>query len=172
MSKPPLTVTVKQAGRVCVVSVSGELDIATAPALAEQIAALPGGIERLIMDLSGLQFIDCCGARLLAGVTSAVPPGCMVVVRGATGQVRKVLDILGVLLQQRVQMALDRAEWLVLESQVQQSWAQQALADGKKLVAASRTARECRARPEGMPARARLAALRSRLTGDHFEHRS
>jgi len=64
---PPLTVTSTREGRVCVLGVSGELDIATTPALTQQAAAalrLPA--ERLIIDLSGLEFIDCCGARALA----------------------------------------------------------------------------------------------------------
>jgi anti-sigma B factor antagonist len=125
VSKPPLTVTLRREGRVCVVSVSGELDIATAPVLAGQATVLPGGIERLIVDLSGLEFIDCRGVQVLAGVTQAAPPGCPVVVRGATGRVSKVLDILAVPLGWEGQVTLDRGEWLILESQVQRSWAQQ-----------------------------------------------
>jgi anti-sigma B factor antagonist len=169
MSKPPLTVTVKREGRICVVSVSGELDIATAPALAGQAAVLPGGIERLIVDLSGLEFIDCRGVQVLIGVTRAVPPGCPVLVRGVTGRVRRVLDILAVSLGWEGQVTLDRGEWLILESQVQRSWAQQVRADSRNLVATARAAREDRARPVGMPAPAGLAGLWARPTGDDSE---
>jgi anti-anti-sigma factor len=169
VSKPPLTVTVRQAARLCVVSVSGELDIATAPVLAAQ-AVLPGGIKQLIVDLSGLEFIDCCGARALAEVTGAAPVGCPVVVRGATRHVGKILDMLALLSQQRVQAAWEHAEWLALESQVQRSWAQQARATARKLVGMSRAAREDDAWPDRPPVRARLAASRPRPTRDDYGH--
>jgi anti-sigma B factor antagonist len=169
VSKPPLTVTVKRDCRVCVVSVSGELDIATAPALAEKAGVLPADIERLIVDLSELEFIDCRGVQVLADVTRAAPPGCPVVVRGATRRVRRVLDILDVRLGRAGQVAQDRTEWLVLESQVQRSWAQQVRAESRKLVAMSRAVRENLARPPGMPARPRFAALRARRTADGSE---
>ena len=75
MTTPPLTVTITREGRVCVLSVSGELDIAAAPALTRQAAAaLQDPAERLIVGLSGLAFLDCCGARALAAVTRAAPP--------------------------------------------------------------------------------------------------
>jgi anti-sigma B factor antagonist len=169
VSKPPLTVTVKREGHICVVSVSGELDIATAPDLAGQAAVLPGGMERLIVDLSGLEFIDCRGVQVLVSLTRAAPPGCPVVVRGATGRVRRVLDILAVSLGWEGQVTLDRGEWLILESQVQRSWAQQVRTDSRNLVAISRAAREDRARLVAMRAPARLAGLRARLTGDDSE---
>jgi anti-sigma B factor antagonist len=141
VSMLPLTVTIKREGRVCVLSVRGELDIATAPALAAQATVPPDGMERLIVDLSGLEFIDCCGVRALADVTRVAPPGCPVVVRGATPRVRKILDMLAMPLEQRVQVAVDRAEWLVLESHVLLSWAQQAGADSRNKVAMSRAVR-------------------------------
>jgi anti-sigma B factor antagonist len=169
VSKPPLTVKVKRDGPVCVVSVSGELDIATAPDLAAQAAVLPGGIERLIVDLSGLDFIDCRGVQVLVELTQAAPPGCPVVVRGVMGRVRRVLDILGVSLGWEGQVTLDRGEWLILESQVQRSWAQQIRSDSRNLVAISRAAREDRAQRISVPALARLVGLRARLTGDGSE---
>jgi anti-sigma B factor antagonist len=139
---PPLKVEVKREGRVCRLSVGGELDIATAPVLAALAApAVRGPAERLVVDLSGLEFIDCCGVRALAAVTRAAPPGCPVVVRGATGLVRRVLDIVAIRLDRHGQEAIDRAAWLVLESQVLRSWARQVRADSRSLVASSRDAR-------------------------------
>jgi anti-anti-sigma factor len=139
MSMPPLKVEIKQEGRVCVLSIGGELDIATAPVLAAEAAPIRGaGAERLVVDLSGLEFIDCYGIRALAAVTQTAPPGCPVVVHGAGGRVRKVLDILGVRLERHGQEAVERASWLVLESAVLRSWAAQVRADTRILVASSR----------------------------------
>jgi anti-sigma B factor antagonist len=150
MSMPPLTVTIKRAGRVCVLSVTGELDIATTAALAEQaVPAVRHHVEQLIIDLSGLKFIDCCGVRALAAVTRAAPPGCPVLVRGATRRVRAVLDLLAVPLERSGTIALDRSQWLVLEAQVLRSWARQARTDSRALVAASRENRARLAHPPG-----------------------
>ena len=45
----------------------GELDISTANALEDLLAILggPGGPERIVIDLSGLRFMDSTGLRLL-----------------------------------------------------------------------------------------------------------
>ncbi len=116
-------------GRVCVLAVKGELDVATAggfagralAAVAEQSDLLvqdreerlpvgnpgvrergemtrPPGGERpwsLVVDLSGLEFIDCAGARALAGLVSVVPLAGPVLMYRAGSQVRQVLDMFG-----------------------------------------------------------------------------
>ena len=139
MTMSPLTVTITREGRVCVLAVSGELDIATTPTLTQQAAAaLQEPAERLIIDLSGLQFIDCCGARALAAAARAAPPGCPVLVRGAGHRVRRILDLLAVPLERHGTVTLDRAEWLILESQVLRSWSQTTRANSRETCANSR----------------------------------
>jgi anti-anti-sigma factor len=137
-----LTVTITREGRACVLAVGGELDIATAPALARQAAAaLRQPAQRWIIDLAGLEFIDCSGVRALAAAARAVPPSCPVLVRGAGRWVRKILDLLAVPLERPGPAALDRAEWLILELQVVRSWVQETQADSRALVSESRQAR-------------------------------
>jgi hypothetical protein len=64
---PALDVAIARAGRVCVLAVGGELDIATVTALTQRAeAAVRQPLERLILDLSGLEFIDCTGVGALA----------------------------------------------------------------------------------------------------------
>jgi anti-anti-sigma factor len=145
---PQLNVTIKQYGQVRVLSVSGELDIATTPILAGQAAAALHGLAGwLIVDLSGLEFIDGRGAQALAAVTSAARPGCPVLVRGLADRFRKIFDILALPLERHAlplerhdEVALDRARWATLESQVLRSWAQQARADSQAQIARSRQA--------------------------------
>jgi anti-anti-sigma factor len=148
---PPLDVTMTREGRVCVLAVGGELDIATVPALTRQAAAaLRHPTERLILDLSGLAFTDCTGVRALAAVTRAVPAGCPVLVRGTSRPVRRLLDLLGVTLERPGAVALDRAAWLALDLQVVTSWAEETCDESIALVAQARQA--C----------ARRAAIRAR----------
>jgi anti-anti-sigma factor len=137
---PPLTVTVMREGRVCILAVGGELDVATAPTLTwHAAAALRQPTGRLIIDLSGLTFIDCSGVRALAAATRAVPPGCPVLVRGADRRIRKILGLLAVTLERPGTTAPGRADWLILDLQVMMSWAQETRAESRALVAAATT---------------------------------
>ena len=125
MIMSPLTVRITRKGQICTLAVSGELDIATTHVLARRAAeALRLPTERLIIDLSGLQFIDVCGARGLADVTHAAPPGCPVLVRGAAGPVRRILDLLALPLEQSGAVTPDSAVRPARESQVLSSWPQ------------------------------------------------
>lgn len=56
-------------GGHAVVTLSGELDLADAPAVASHlIAAVAAFGPSIIVDLAGLEFIDCCGLRVLVRV--------------------------------------------------------------------------------------------------------
>ena len=61
-----LTVEVRQDGHDPGLRVAGEIDVFTAPSLADglsQIMAMPG--ERAVIDLEGVTFIDSTGLRVL-----------------------------------------------------------------------------------------------------------
>jgi anti-anti-sigma factor len=125
-----LKVEVTHHGLVCVVAVTGELDLFTVADLAgAAAAALRTPMERFVLDLSGLAFIDCCGARALATVTRAVPAGCPVIVRAVSPAAHRLMDLMGVNLELREMVAGSRAAGLVLESQRLRSLTQQAIAD-------------------------------------------
>jgi anti-anti-sigma factor len=51
-------------GHLVVVALDGELDLATRPALAEQLDPLAEAGRHLILDLGGLTFCDCTGLNL------------------------------------------------------------------------------------------------------------
>lgn len=83
-------------GRVCVLSIGGELDFGSAGGFSERARRLVDvRAERLVLDLSGLMFADCAGARALAGVTDMVPGDCPVIIRSARPAVRRMLDLMG-----------------------------------------------------------------------------
>ncbi len=163
---PPLRVKVKRDGRTVIVAVSGELDIASAPALTERAGrALEIPAEQVVLDLSGLTFIDCAGGRALTALISAAPPGCPLVMRGVSHRVRKVLAILeaplepagalepsGALepagapkpaerMEQTGSRAAERNTRLLLEAQGLVSWAEQACLDSKNVIARARGTR-------------------------------
>jgi anti-sigma B factor antagonist len=51
-----------------VVQVTGDIDLTSAPWLQERLMRLlPASGDRLLVDLSGVSFIDCAGLRMLLG---------------------------------------------------------------------------------------------------------
>ncbi|MBO0786976.1 MAG: STAS domain-containing protein [Actinobacteria bacterium] len=131
-----LRATVDNDGGVCVLSVSGELDLVTLPEFADvAAAALRSRAERFVLDLSGLSFVDCRGAQALADTTRQVPPDCPVIVRSVRPAVRRVLDLMKLNLELRAPVPADRADELTLERQLLCS-AQQARESSRRLAEA------------------------------------
>ncbi len=63
-----LSVTSRQEGGRTVISVSGEIDVYTAPSLRERINELvAAGQHDLIVDLEGVEFLDSTGLGVLVG---------------------------------------------------------------------------------------------------------
>jgi len=94
----------------------GELDIAAASGLPQQLAQLGGGLPfRVVVDLSGLTFIDSSGLNGLVNAARAVESkGGWIVFAGATDHVARVLDIVrlddAVEVEPTLAVALARAE--------------------------------------------------------------
>jgi anti-anti-sigma factor len=88
--------TVRRVEDVPVVSLTGELDMATAPQLEEAVERAPAG-SRVIVDLSELAFIDSSGIRALLQVYDSGQNGHPTVsfIRGPA-HVQRVLRIAGV----------------------------------------------------------------------------
>jgi anti-anti-sigma factor len=89
---PPLTLDTQQEGPTAVIALTGELDLAGAAALEQEVAALQAGT--VVLDLRGLAFMDSSGLRAIvtashrvqaAGRRFALVPG--------AAQVMRVFDI-------------------------------------------------------------------------------
>ena len=83
-------------GRICVVAVSGPLDMAASAGLTECVraerAARPA---RVVIDMSGVNLVDLSGARALAAAASPAPGQCPVVVRSLRPAARRRLEEAG-----------------------------------------------------------------------------
>lgn len=81
-----------------VVAVSGELDLATAQGVEDALkAAETSDADRVILDLSALEFIDSTGVQLviLANARSQVD-GCRLRLLRGPAQVQRVFELIGV----------------------------------------------------------------------------
>jgi anti-sigma B factor antagonist len=91
-----LQVDVSRDGVVATVTVTGELDITTAPSLTRRVlevgAAHP---DRLVLDLGGLVFVDAAGARALDEAHTLLRAGCPVILRAPRPSARKFLGLTG-----------------------------------------------------------------------------
>lgn len=81
-----------------VVAASGQVDLATAPQLAEALAKAQGnGGAEIVVDLADVDFLDSAGVRVLVEAAQAARQRDGVLsVRGARSWVAKVLEITGV----------------------------------------------------------------------------
>lgn len=94
-SESPLRAEVS-GGRVATVTLAGELDITNAPVLAERLLKVTGAHpERLVLDLSGLAFMDVAGARMLDCAFHALDGRCPAVFRGFRPSARRIFQVTG-----------------------------------------------------------------------------
>ena len=94
-----LHIVLDRDGPDAVVRLVGEVDMANAPELeATLLTAVADDARRLVVDVDGLSFIDSSGLRVLA-ITARTLAGAdaprPMVVRGAHGPVRRILEITG-----------------------------------------------------------------------------
>jgi anti-sigma B factor antagonist len=106
-----LTMQVRHQSGYSIITVAGEIDIATAPELRERLAALADSGRPVIADLDQVSFIDVTGLRALAAaarLAAACGGGLHVV--SAQQQVRRIFALTG--LDRQLPLARTRAEAL------------------------------------------------------------
>lgn len=98
MDLPFAVATSRYDEHTVVVSVQGEVDLTTAPGLAEEVGnGAAAGVRRLILDLTGTTFFDSSAIRaLLAGHARLQENGVELRVVCDNGIVSRVLGIVGV----------------------------------------------------------------------------
>ncbi len=80
------------------VAISGELDIATAPRFSARLGELlrRGCPRELVIDLSGLSFIDATGLRALTELRTRVEQQqAVLVLAGVPAQMQRVIQLIG-----------------------------------------------------------------------------
>jgi anti-sigma B factor antagonist len=86
--------SVEGIGSGCRVVVQGEVDMTTAPKLADCVAtAIVEAPGDLIFDLVDTTFLDSAGLKVIASAQRHLPATCQVVLLGPSPYIRKVLTI-------------------------------------------------------------------------------
>jgi anti-sigma B factor antagonist len=98
MEDEQLTVTTTRDGERAVVALAGELDVSSAPQVADELERLAAGddVSAVIVDVSRLTFVDSTGLRvILAGRERLQTIGATLALEGASGVVERVLEMTG-----------------------------------------------------------------------------
>jgi anti-anti-sigma factor len=96
MDTDDLTVKTMRDGAVCTLILAGDLDLLTACEFLQHAArVLDERIERFVLDLAGVTFLDCAGIRALAIATCFAPGGCPVIIRSLSPPARRIITLLG-----------------------------------------------------------------------------
>ena len=84
-------------GRIARIAVFGEVDAATAPELAECLRELTGaGSDEVVVDLTGLDFIDSAGLSVLVGAQMQMrDAGTQLVIASPPPPTRRIFDTSG-----------------------------------------------------------------------------
>lgn len=98
LQRTGFAVEAERSERSTVLKLSGELDVATAPALESAVcSAFAADPTSMVIDLSRLSFLDSTGIRVLVtAARQAETDGCPIVVMAPTAQVMRVLRLTGV----------------------------------------------------------------------------
>jgi anti-sigma B factor antagonist len=91
-------VEVRSEGRSALIVVGGELDLASGPALEDELArVLASRVELVVLDLRGLEFMDSTGLGILVEANRrAVDEGRRFGLIKGSPQVQRLLDLTGV----------------------------------------------------------------------------
>lgn len=79
-----------------VVTVEGELDLASAPSLKWALTDVLGsGVTRIVVDLAPVTFIDSTALGVLVGVHRGLVAGARMAIAGAAGDVLNIFELTG-----------------------------------------------------------------------------
>ncbi len=92
---PWFTVSVHRFGHRIVIAPNGELDLATAPELAERMAeALEPGLDEVVLQLTDVEFLDLAGIRAIAQCERlAEDQGASFIVTGPQPQAQRLFEL-------------------------------------------------------------------------------
>jgi anti-sigma B factor antagonist len=81
---------------LCVMTLTGEIDLATAPEVKSQLTGLLAqGFARFVLDLSGVRHMDSTGLGVVVGFRRRLADNSLIVIAAATAGVRAVIELTG-----------------------------------------------------------------------------
>ena len=85
----------KQEGSTLTVSLEGRLDTITAPQLEGDLRSSVNGIDELIFDLSGMDYISSAGLRVLLSAQKVMNKQGSMLIRNVCPEVMEIFEVTG-----------------------------------------------------------------------------
>ena len=97
MAPGVLSLSVADRDGAVVISATGEIDMASGPALREALVdAVTGGRNRIVLDLAGVTFIDSIGLGVLVGGHKRVQPDGVLAIAATAALVNTIFELTGI----------------------------------------------------------------------------
>ena len=90
-----MTIEIKKNGSTTTIELAGRLDTITAPTLEKTIADGIDGIENLILDFGGIEYISSAGLRVLLGAQKKMQKSGSMKLTGVCEDVMEVFEMTG-----------------------------------------------------------------------------
>ena len=90
-----MTIEIKKHENATTIEVVGRLDTITAPVLEKTINENMAGIQSLVLDLKGLEYISSAGLRVLLGAQKKMQKNGAMKLTGVCEEVMEVLEMTG-----------------------------------------------------------------------------
>lgn len=90
-----MTIEKKLAGTELTIKLTGRLDTTTAPEFESEFKAGVGGVEKLVLDFSGLDYLSSAGLRVLLAAQKTMNKQGSMVVRNVNETIAEIFDITG-----------------------------------------------------------------------------
>lgn len=92
---PPFTVATRLEGRTAIVTLRGELDMASTEVLADSLVGIALIVEELVLDVAELEFIDARGLRTIADAArQMLAHGGSASIRSPSARIERALELL------------------------------------------------------------------------------
>ncbi|MGH3639936.1 MAG: STAS domain-containing protein [Mycobacterium sp.] len=92
-----MTISIHHADAVTTICVEGELDMLTAPTLAEYVNVVFAGTSRaVVIDLNHVEFLSAAGLEVLASARRTAGPGTGIALVAAGRAVRRPIQLTGI----------------------------------------------------------------------------
>uniref|UniRef100_I5AWH5 Anti-sigma factor antagonist n=1 Tax=Eubacterium cellulosolvens (strain ATCC 43171 / JCM 9499 / 6) TaxID=633697 RepID=I5AWH5_EUBC6 len=90
-----LDINMKENGKELTVELKGELNVGTSPELEQALKGKLEEVDKLIFDLSGLEYISSAGLRVLLFSHQTVSKNGTMIIRNLTDEVKDIFEVTG-----------------------------------------------------------------------------
>ena len=90
-----MTIENTMSGTASVLKIAGRLDTTTAPQLESELKASMGGVELLVLDFAGLEYLSSAGLRVLLSAQKVMNKQGEMVIKNVNETINEIFEVTG-----------------------------------------------------------------------------